>query len=300
MTSNTFPALDVYLKQCQQRVNTTLQYQLSQPIASVRLQEAMSYTALSSGKRIRPLLAYLSVLAVGGELEVADPAACAVELIHCYSLVHDDLPAMDDDDLRRGQATVHKAYDEATAILVGDALQCLAFQVLSAAHCGLPPTNQLRMLGLLADAAGAPGMVAGQSLDFEAVGRDLQLAELETIHRLKTGALIKASVLLGGLSHAPCNEQQLTALADYADNIGLAFQVQDDILDETGDTQTLGKPHGSDRSLNKPTYVSLLGIDAARDKAIELSEQAIQALAEFSRRADPLRELARYIVSRLH
>jgi len=156
------------------------------------------------------------------------------------------------------------------------------------------------MLRLLGEAAGAAGMVAGQSLDFEAVGRDLQLAELETIHRLKTGALIKASVLLGGLSHAPCSEQQLTALAGYAANIGLAFQVQDDILDETEDTQTLGKPHGSDRSLNKPTYVSLLGINAARDKALELSEQAIHALAAFPGRADPLRELAGYIVSRLH
>jgi geranylgeranyl diphosphate synthase type II len=300
MTSNISTAFDDFLKRCQQRVSHTLRLRLGQAGASTRLQEAMSYAALSNGKRVRPLLTYASALAVGGEIAYADPAACAVELIHCYSLVHDDLPAMDDDDLRRGQATVHKAYDEATAILVGDALQSMAFESLSEAQSGLAAASQLGMLRLLAEAAGPMGMVAGQFLDFEAVGTDLQLAQLETMHSLKTGALIKASVLLGGLSHVASSEQQLSALADYAANIGLAFQVQDDILDEIGDTQTLGKPGGSDRLLNKPTYVSLLGIEAARDRALQLSQQAIAALSDFSSSADLLRQLALYIVSRLH
>lgn len=260
----------------------------------------MAYAALAGGKRIRPMLVYGSVLAVGGELDVANPAACAVELIHSYSLVHDDLPAMDDDDLRRGKATVHKAYDEATAILVGDALHTLAFQMLSEPQAGLKPAIQLQMVKLLSEAAGAQGMVAGQSLDFEAVGQQPQLGELETMHRLKTGALIRVSVLLGGLSYAEISESQLAALDSYGANIGLAFQVQDDILDEVGDTATLGKPQGSDRDLNKPTYVSLLGLDAARQKAAELASLAIEDLAGFSSRADPLRELASYIVSRLH
>ena len=260
----------------------------------------MEYACLGGGKRIRPVLVYGSIQAVGGELEAADSAAAAVELIHSYSLAHDDLPAMDDDDLRRGRPTVHKAFNEATAILAGDALQSLAFQILSAEPQSLSHPMRLRMVLLLSQATGANGMVAGQSLDNEAVGVELSLAQMEQMHQLKTGALIKCSVLLGGMSHAQVSDAQLAALDQYATHIGLAFQVQDDILDETSDTHTLGKPQGSDRAQNKPTYVSLLGLDGARSKATALADAAIEALNGFSGQADPLRELASYVVKRLH
>lgn len=292
--------LESFLQQCQQRVNSNLAQHLSLNAPSERLKEAMEYACLGGGKRIRPVLVYGSVKAVGGDLEAADTAAAACELIHSYSLVHDDLPAMDDDDLRRGRPTVHKAFDEATAILVGDALQALAFQLLSAQPQALSHEIQLRRVLLLSQAAGAGGMVGGQSLDYEAVGTELNLEQLEKMHNLKTAALIKCSVLLGGLSHAQVTDSQLAALEKYAANIGLAFQVQDDILDETGDTKTLGKPQGSDRELNKPTYVSLLGLDGARSKASDLADDAIEALSEFSGEADSLRELAGYVVKRLH
>ncbi len=300
MSSDNSRALDAFLHQCQQRVNQLLEQQLDLQSPCSRLSEAMAYATLGGGKRIRPVLAYGGVMAVGGELESADLTACAVELIHSYSLVHDDLPAMDDDDLRRGKATVHKAFDEATAILVGDALQSLAFQMLSDSQNVANPQNQLRMISLLSEAAGVLGMVAGQALDFQAVGQDVDPLALEKMHNLKTGALIKASVLMGGLSHSETSDSQLAALTEYAANIGLAFQVQDDILDETGDTQTLGKPQGSDRQQNKPTYVTLLGLDAARDKASVLANQAIAALDGFPSQADHLRGLASYIVNRVH
>lgn len=300
MTASQPPAIESFLLQCQQRVNQLLAAQIATRSPSARLRKALSHATLGGGKRIRPVLVYGSALAVGGDLAAADAAAGAVELIHNYSLVHDDLPAMDDDDLRRGQPTVHKAFDEATAILVGDALQSLAFHLLSTRSANIEATVQLRMLNILSEAAGELGMVGGQALDFEAVGKILTLSELETMHSLKTGALIRASVLLGGLSHAATRPVQLEALERYASNIGLAFQVRDDILDETSDTQTLGKPQGSDRASNKPTYVSLLGIEGARAKATELSNQAISALDDFSDAADHLRALASYIVSRLH
>lgn len=300
MSAEKTQMLENFLQQCQQRVNSNLAKELSLNAPSERLKDAMEYACLGGGKRIRPVLVYGSVKAVGGELKTADTAAAACELIHSYSLVHDDLPAMDDDDLRRGRATVHKAFDEATAILAGDALQALAFQILSAQPQALSHEIQLRRVLLLSQAAGAGGMVGGQSLDYEAVGIKLNLEQLEQMHNLKTAALIKCSVLLGGLSHAQVTDSQLVALEKYAANIGLAFQVQDDILDETGDTKTLGKPQGSDRELNKPTYVSLLGLDGARSKADELADGAIAALSEFSGKADPLRELADYVVKRLH
>lgn len=300
MSSEKSQLLESFLKQCQQRVDNNLAQHLSLNIPSQRLKDAMEYACLGGGKRIRPVLVYGSVQAVGGDLESADAAAAACELIHSYSLVHDDLPAMDDDDLRRGRATVHKAFDEATAILAGDALQSLAFQLLSAESQSLSYEIQLRRVQLLSQAAGASGMVGGQSLDYEAVGTELSLEQLEQMHNLKTAALIKCSVLLGGMSHAQVTDSQLAALEQYATNLGLAFQVQDDILDETSDTKTLGKPQGSDRELNKPTYVSLLGLDGARNKAGELAHAAIEALNEFSGQADPLRELASYVVKRLH
>lgn len=300
MNTSSTNQLDEFLQQCQQRVDQRLGEALQAEIASSTLLEAMRYACLGGGKRIRPVLAYGSALAVGGELASADNAAAAIELIHSYSLVHDDLPAMDDDDLRRGRPTVHKAFDEATAILVGDALQSLAFQILSTDHDTLDTDRRLAMVQLLGRAAGATGMVGGQSLDFEAVGLKLDIQQLEKMHSLKTGALIRCAVLLGGMSCESTSEAQMDALAAYADHIGLAFQVQDDILDVIGDTSQLGKPQGSDSDKNKPTYVSLLGLDEAKALANTLSDKAIAALQGFPASADPLRELAAYVVSRLH
>lgn len=300
MTSDQSPSLDDFLQQCQQRVNQKLSRHLNTDIISPTLKEAMEYACLGGGKRIRPVLTYGANLAVGGDLTSADHAAAAVELIHSYSLVHDDLPAMDDDDLRRGKPTVHKAFDEATAILVGDALQSLAFQLLSTDSHSTNAAKSLAMVQLLSQAAGATGMVGGQSLDFEAVGENLNLSQLERMHNLKTGALIRCSVLLGGMSHEQTTEKQMLALGEYAANIGLAFQVQDDILDVISDTATLGKPQGSDRDQNKPTYTSLLGLDAAKNLATKLSDKAISALDGFSDSATALRELALYVVKRLH
>lgn len=297
--SNTNP-LSEFLLLCQRRVDQRLGEALDAEIASATLNDAMRYACLEGGKRIRPVLVYASALAVGGELAAADNAAATVELIHCYSLVHDDLPAMDDDDLRRGQATVHKAYDEATAILVGDALQSLAFQILSSESENLDASSRLNMVQLLSQAAGAAGMVGGQSLDFEAVGVKLNIEQLEKMHSLKTGALIRCAVLLGGMSCETTSDVQMSALTAYANNIGLAFQVQDDILDVIGDTSQLGKPQGSDSDKNKPTYVSLLGLDEAKALANSLSNKAIASLKGFPASADPLRELAAFVVSRLH
>ncbi|MBL4580749.1 MAG: polyprenyl synthetase family protein [Gammaproteobacteria bacterium] len=302
-TANT-PQLNEFQQHCQQRVDRRLDAALDADIASATLLEAMRYACLGGGKRIRPVLTYGSALAVGGDLPAADNAAAAIELIHSYSLVHDDLPAMDDDDLRRGKPTLHKAFDEATAILVGDALQPLAFQILSTdpitENDALAANNRLAMVQLLSQAAGATGMVGGQSLDFEAVGVKLNIQQLEQMHSLKTGALIRCAVLLGGMSCETASDSQMDALAIYADNIGLAFQVQDDILDVIGDTSQLGKPQGSDSDKNKPTYVSLLGLDEAKALANSLSDKAIAALKEFPASADRLRELAAFVVSRLH
>ncbi|HAT27367.1 MAG TPA: geranyl transferase [Gammaproteobacteria bacterium] len=300
MSSQPSPSLETFISQCQQRVNQTLTSKLAFPQASAQLLAAMQYAGLGAGKRIRPVLVYGSNQAVGGDLVAADIAACAVELIHSYSLVHDDLPSMDNDDLRRGKPTTHKAFDEATAILAGDALQSLAFQLLSNGQQALDAETLLTMISLLSEASGAQGMVAGQSLDFEAVGKQLSLAQLETMHNLKTGALIRASVLLGGLSHGDTSASQQDALGQYAQAIGLAFQVQDDILDVIGDSATLGKPQGSDQLRNKPTYVSLLGLEAARTRATQLANNAVAALGDFSGSADRLRELATYIIRRLH
>jgi len=281
-------------------VDKRLSEALDAEVASPALLDAMRYACLGGGKRIRPVLAYGGALAVGGDLGAADDAAAAIELIHSYSLVHDDLPAMDDDDLRRGRPTVHRAFDEATAILVGDALQSLAFQIMSIDGDGQDASNRLAMISLLSQSAGATGMVGGQSLDFEAVGETLNIQELELMHSLKTGALIRCAVLLGGMSCKTISDTQMIALGVYADNIGLAFQVQDDILDVTSDTAQLGKPQGSDSDKNKPTYVSLLGLDDAMVLAGSLSKKAIAALREFPASADALRQLASYVVSRQH
>jgi geranylgeranyl pyrophosphate synthase len=254
----------------------------------------------NGGKRLRPVLVYASCQALGGNLPQADMAAAAIECIHAYSLIHDDLPAMDDDALRRGQPTCHIAFDDGTAILAGDALQPLAFELLSQA-CRLPPTTQLQMVQTLAQASGERGMVAGQALDIAAEGQHLQLPQLEQMHRLKTGALIDAAVRLGALASGRSDATTLAALADYSAAIGLAFQVQDDILDIESDTQTLGKTQGADLSRDKSTYPALLGLDAAKAKAKQLHQQALDALQPLApQNSELLKLIADYIISRNH
>lgn len=289
-----------YQARCQARVDAALETLFTPPRENLqRLYQAMRYSVVNGGKRVRPLLAYAACEALGGDPARADGAACAVELIHAYSLVHDDLPAMDDDDLRRGQPTTHIAFDEACAILAGDGLQALAFEVL--AESRLNPQDaetRLAMVAALARAAGSAGMVGGQAIDLEAVGRRIDQAALETMHRHKTGALIEASVRLGALASGQADAARLEALARYAGAIGLAFQVQDDILDVESDTATLGKTQGKDQAHDKPTYPALLGLEAAKAYALALRDQALAALEGFGEGAEPLRELARYIVER--
>ena len=291
-----------YQATCQQRVDAALQALLATPRSELeRLYRAMAYSVVNGGKRVRPLLVYAACETLGGTPQSADGAACAVELIHAYSLVHDDLPAMDDDDLRRGQPTTHIAFDEACAILAGDGLQALAFEVLAdAARNPQDAETRLAMITALARAAGPAGMVGGQAIDLGSVGQRLDQGALETMHRHKTGALIEASVCLGALASGRSDATSLDALQRYARAIGLAFQVQDDILDVESDTATLGKTQGKDQAHDKPTYPALLGLDAAKVYAIELRDQALAALQPFDARADALRELARYIVERRH
>ncbi|MBP0600492.1 polyprenyl synthetase family protein [Herbaspirillum sp. LeCh32-8] len=274
-------------------------------VAPARLHEAMRYTALDGGKRVRPLLVYAAGEVFDAPAALLDRAAAALEMIHVYSLVHDDMPCMDDDALRRGKPTVHVKYDEATALLVGDALQAQAFATLSApvdaelddAAADLP-ARQLSMLNLLAQAAGSVGMCGGQAIDLASVGMTLSLAELEQMHRLKTGALLRAAVMLGALGGKALTAQERAALDDYAHAIGLAFQVVDDILDATADSATLGKTAGKDAADNKPTYVSILGLGESQALAEKLRGNAHQALAPFGDKARRLRELADLIVQR--
>ena len=289
-----------YQARCQARVDAALDALFVAPREELqRLYEAMRYSVMNGGKRVRPLLAYAACEALGGAPQRADAAACAVELIHAYSLVHDDLPAMDDDDLRRGQPTTHRAFDEATAILAADGLQALAFEVLADTRRN-PQEHAvcLEMLTRLARAAGSAGMVGGQAIDLGSVGVALDQAALEVMHRHKTGALIEASVRLGALASGRAEPAALAALERYAEAIGLAFQVQDDILDVESDTATLGKTQGKDQAHNKPTYPALLGLEAAKGYALELRDLALAALDGFPPSADPLRQLARYIVER--
>jgi len=286
-----------FQQQSQQRIDQHLNAIL--PIASqgeTTLFEAIRYSLFNGGKRIRPLLAYAAAKAVGEINPSTDRVAAALEMIHAYSLIHDDLPAMDNDNLRRGKPTCHIAFDEATAILAGDGLQTLAFEQLLEAQ-QLPPQTTLRLLAMLTKAAGIDGMVYGQAIDMAAVNQTLTLPQLEHMHRHKTGAMISASVMMGGMT-AGASEGQLGALKDYGEAIGLAFQVQDDILDVTTDTAVLGKQQGSDQARNKPTYLSLLGLDGARQKAAELHSKSLSALASFDECADQLRAIANYIVKR--
>ncbi len=295
-------SLPAFLEAARTRVETALERWLpaaERPPAD--LHQAMRYATLGNGKRLRPVLVYAAGRALGAPLEALDIPACAVELVHAYSLVHDDLPAMDDDDLRRGMPSCHCRFGEALAILAGDALQSLAFQVLTQGDEALLPGRvRARMAALLAEAAGAHGMAGGQALDLAAVGQDITPAELENMHIHKTGALIRASVRLGALCAPQPDPERLAALDHYGKCIGLAFQIQDDILDATGNTASLGKEAGADRARAKPTYASLLGLDAARDEAAELVRNALRSLEVFDPRAEPLRALARYVVERHH
>jgi len=287
-----------YLEACQTRINGFLLSQLDTPQPRLeRLYAAMRYSVVNGGKRVRPLLCYASCQALGGNPAGANPAAGAVELVHAYSLIHDDLPAMDDDDLRRGQPTCHRAFDEATAILAGDALQALAFEWLS--HLGdWQPATRLQMLQILSRAAGPRGMVGGQAIDLGAVGEKIDQATLELMHRHKTGALISASIQLGALASENASSEQLQNLTIYADCIGLAFQVQDDILDIESDTSVLGKQQGADIARDKPTYPAVLGLDGAHQLAERLRDQAVTALEPLGDSAFHLQQLADYIVQR--
>ena len=289
-----------YQASCQARVDAALEQLFVAPsVELTRLYAAMRYSVMNGGKRVRPLLAYAACEALGAAPEQANGAACAVELIHAYSLVHDDLPAMDDDDLRRGQPTTHKAFDEACAILAGDGLQSLAFNALLDPQLS-PQADSIRlaMVQTLALAAGPAGWVGGQAIELGSVGLKLDQTALEFMPRHTTGALIEASVRLGALASARADQAQLDALQTYARAIGLAFQVQDDILDVESDTETLGKRQGADIARDKPTYPALLGLQAAKAYALELRDQALEALRPFDAAAEPLRELARYIVAR--
>ena len=263
-----------------------------------RLFHASQYSLTNGGKRVRAMLVYSACRAVSPHREIADLdlVACSIEMMHSYSLVHDDLPAMDDDDLRRGRPSCHKAYDEPTAILVGDGLQARAFELIADA-CEFSEYQRLSMIKALAAAAGLQGMVGGQAIDIAAVDSALTLAQLEAMHALKTGALIQAALAMGGIA-AGASDGQLAALEEYGSNIGLAFQVVDDILDVEADTATLGKTQGKDRDANKPTYVKLMGLKGAKAEAKRLLEAALAALNEFGESANHLRDLARYIVER--
>jgi farnesyl diphosphate synthase len=267
--------------------------------AAPRLADAMTYAAMGGGKRIRPILVYAACELAGGTAEMADVAAAAIELLHTYSLVHDDLPAMDDDDLRRGRATCHRAYDEATAILAGDTLHTLAFEMLSSAG-NYSASQRVDLIRTLCYAAGADGMAAGQMQDMQAQGQLQTLAALEEMHYLKTGRLITASLQLGLIASGREDASLAAALTEYGDAIGLAFQVQDDILDVTGSADVLGKSSGSDEKLGKSTFPGLIGLEPSRQRATQLCDQACAAIAGQAPEHSVLVALARYIIERQH
>ncbi len=291
--------LNAYLTGHNKRINRALESLLETADKADRILEAMTYSLMAGGKRIRPIFCLAATEAAGADPEDAMPAACALEMIHTYSLIHDDLPAMDDDAMRRGKPTCHTAFDEATAILAGDALLTLAFQTLSSIEFRKVEQAEkwLDVIQLISYAAGYCGMIQGQMLDMASEGKQLTLADLKSMHRLKTGALIEASLssgaVLGGL-----NSTRISMLKSYAQNIGLAFQVTDDILNVEGDPEIMGKAVGTDKLRNKSTYPSLLGLKESKDFAGRLVENALQALESFDQKAVPLRAIAKYIVER--
>jgi len=287
----------VWCSERQRRVEDVLARLLPEAdLEPAQLSRAMRYAVLDGGKRMRPLLAYAAGEIVDADPGTVDPAAAAVELIHAYSLIHDDLPCMDDDTLRRGKPTCHVAFGEATALLAGDALQALAFGVLA----GGLPADRGRACALLAEAAGVRGMAGGQAIDLDSVGRALPLPQLETMHRMKTGALIRAAVQLGAASGRPLTAVETRALDAYADAAGLAFQVIDDVLDVVGSAASLGKTAGKDVAQGKPTFVSTMGLQAAKARAEALRVEARAALVPFAGAARRLGELADWIVLRGH
>jgi len=298
------PRLQDFLANCRERVVATLEAQLPGPeIQPQALHQAMRYAALGAGKYIRPALTYGTGMTIGLAPESLDAPACALELIHAYSLVHDDLPAMDNDDMRRGRPTCHKVFGEATAILTGDALQTLAFQILTSDDT-VPggPRARVSMLDTLARAVGSRGMAGGQALDMvvTASGQALDLVTLENIHIHKTGALIRAGVRMATLARPELDPESVRSLDRYAKCLGLAFQIQDDILDEAGETAAIGKTKGKDRAQGKATYPMLLGLTEAREQARRLITEALTSLQGFGTQADPLHRLAQYIIARDH
>lgn len=296
------PGFGRRLEGWQARIETELAARLP-PVTThpSRLHEALRYCVLNGGKRVRPVLVYATATSLGLPESSVDGAACAVEFIHAYSLVHDDLPAMDNDDLRRGRPTCHKAFDEATAILVGDSLQVLAFQILASGP-GLPddPAVRLRLVELLAAGSGTNGMAGGQALDLAAKGRTLSAAEVEEMHARKTGALIRASVLMAQACATNLDASVRQALDRYATDIGLAFQIQDDLLDVEGDVQLLGKATGADKANDKPTYPAIVGIEASRRHVHELHTRALGSLHALGPAAAPLAALSDWLVLRRH
>ena len=287
------------MQQYQARVNQQLEKYINHqtPIAET-LNEAMVYGALLGGKRVRPFLVYAVGEMLSSKLQTLDPIAASIECVHAYSLIHDDLPAMDDDALRRGNVTCHVKYDDATAILAGDALQTLAFEILSTEIPSLSAKAQLKILNTLAKASGEKGMCAGQVLDIAAENKAVSLQQLETIHNAKTGALIIAAVQMGALTKEDIAPEEFELLTQFAVAIGLAFQVQDDILDIISDTETLGKPQGSDQALNKSTYPALLGLQGAQQKAQSLYQEALHALSQLPYNTQLLELFAHYIIKR--
>jgi farnesyl diphosphate synthase len=291
---------DQWMRSSLDRVETALDSYLPQPsVKPEKLHEAMRYAVLGGGKRVRPLLCHAAGELTGAHAAAVEAASAALEMIHVYSLVHDDMPAMDDDALRRGKPTVHVKYDEATALLVGDALQSQAFVVLSAEN-SLDGARQAALVRELALASGSLGMAGGQAIDLESVGTRLARPELENMHRMKTGALLRAAVRMGALCGQMPDAAAMRSLDAYAAAIGLAFQVVDDILDVTADSATLGKTAGKDAKDDKPTYVSIIGLDASRELAAQLGRDAHAALATFGARAQRLAELADLVVNRVN
>lgn len=292
--------IPIRLPEFQQRVEQQLQHLLNTKVPEIsNLYQAMSYSLLLGGKRIRPYLVYSIGELLGASLLDLDAPACAIEAVHCYSLIHDDLPAMDNDELRRGKATCHIAFDEATAILAGDALQTIAFEALAShSYQYVTANKQIAMLNALAQAAGAAGMCAGQAIDLAQTNQPVTLESLAQMHRLKTGALIECAVKLAYFASPVDNDNVLQDLLCFASALGLAFQVQDDILDIESDTATLGKPQGSDLKANKATYPALLGLAGAKEKAVQLYQDALAALSRLPFDTTELQRFAHYIIAR--
>jgi geranylgeranyl pyrophosphate synthase len=293
------PDIQSFFHQCQLQIEHLLNVELARHThISKSLNDAIHYSIFNGGKRFRPSLCYATAIALNAPTKSVDCAAAAIELIHCYSLVHDDLPAIDNDDLRRGKLTCHKAFDEATAILAGDALQAYAFEMLISLNPEIPPAQKLHMGLSLARACGFEGMAAGQELDIANTGKTCSLDHLEIIHRYKTGKMISACIDLSAQAVSVDGSERHQALQHYAQALGLAFQVKDDILDVEGSTEVLGKNKGADQLLNKTTYPSLLGMEAAKEKAEQLNQQALAALKIFGNEANLLREISNYVIHR--